>query len=164
MKLLSFRNDGTITKRLIEKQLRISTMESCTSGLIASNITDVEGASEILKGAYVTYSNTAKLMAGVSDLVIDSFGIYSLETAVEMAFRVKEQFGSNIGIGITGSFGNVDPANTDSVAGVVYYQILLNNIGTPVKLIWNNLELSRKEMKQKTVDIVLATLNAMLWD
>ena len=35
-------------------------MESCTSGQIASLITDSEGSSAIFKGALITYSNEFK--------------------------------------------------------------------------------------------------------
>ena len=73
-----------------------------------------------------------------------------------------DTFRSEIKIGITGSFGNVDPANKDSIAGIVYFQILSNISKTPIKLIYNNLNISRKEMKQKTVDIVLAILSVMI--
>ena len=55
-----------LTKSLISRKLTITTMESCTAGQIASLITDTEGSSEILKGAFVTYSNEAKIMMGVS--------------------------------------------------------------------------------------------------
>ena len=53
-----------ITEKLIEKEKTITTMESCASGLIASLITDTEGASAVLKGAFVTYSNIGKIMQG----------------------------------------------------------------------------------------------------
>ena len=46
-----------LTKLLIEKKLTITTMESATSGQIASLITDTEGSSAVLKGAFVTYCN-----------------------------------------------------------------------------------------------------------
>ena len=55
-------NYRALTKCLIEKHLSITTMESATSGQIASLITDTEGASAILKGAFITYSNEAKIM------------------------------------------------------------------------------------------------------
>ena len=166
MEFLSFENDGKLTKKLIEKNLQVATMESCTSGLIASNITDYEGASVILKGSSITYSNEAKIMAGVPESTIRDYGVYSEETSKQMAYATKNNFDSNIGIGITGSFGNVDPVNKDSIAGVVYYTICQNasnavNFNT-IKLIYNNLNASRKEMKQKTVDIVLATLCSMI--
>ena len=45
-------------------------MESATSGQIASLITDTEGASAVLRGAYVTYCNDAKVKCGVPAEVI----------------------------------------------------------------------------------------------
>ena len=53
-----------LTQRLIRKGITITTMESCTAGQIASLITDTEGSSAILKGAFVTYSNGAKILQG----------------------------------------------------------------------------------------------------
>ena len=46
-----------LTKELIKRELTITTMESCTAGQIASLITDTEGSSAVLPGAFVTYSN-----------------------------------------------------------------------------------------------------------
>ena len=50
-----------LIKKLIATHTTISTMESCTSGLIASMITDTEGASAIFPGGYVTYLNETKI-------------------------------------------------------------------------------------------------------
>ena len=55
-----------IVKKLIDTHTTISTMESCTSGLIASMITDTEGASAIFPGGYVTYLNETKILNGVN--------------------------------------------------------------------------------------------------
>ena len=52
----------SLTKQLIQKNMTISTMESATAGQIVSLITDTEGASAIIKGAFVTYCNEAKIM------------------------------------------------------------------------------------------------------
>ncbi|CDB12882.1 competence/damage-inducible domain protein CinA [Eubacterium sp. CAG:192] len=52
----------SLTKLLIQKNMTISTMESATAGQIVSLITDTEGASAIIKGAFVTYCNEAKIM------------------------------------------------------------------------------------------------------
>ena len=109
-----------ITLKLIEKEWTVTTMESCTAGFIASLLTDTEGSSAILKGAYVTYSNTAKVDNGVPATVITRFGVYSPETAEMMAKACRESYEADIGIGITGSFGNPDPNNRDSVIGSVY--------------------------------------------
>lgn len=112
-----------ITLALIERGVTITTMESCTAGQIASLITDTEGSSAILKGAFVTYSNAAKVMQGVPAEVIEAHGVYSAETAAAMAVACREAYGADIGIGVTGSFGNADPNNPDSVPGEVYFAI-----------------------------------------
>ena len=112
-----------ITKALIEKNISITTMESCTAGLIASLITDTEGSSAILRGAYITYSNQAKIKAGVPSEIIEKYGVYSAETAAAMATACRKAFGADIGIGVTGSMGNIDPANGDSVPGEIYFAI-----------------------------------------
>jgi len=112
-----------ITNRLIEEGLQISTMESCTAGLIASLLTDTEGASATMKGSFITYSNEAKIACGVPEETVGTYGVYSIETARAMAAAARAAYGADIGIGVTGSFGNVDPANADSVPGELYYAI-----------------------------------------
>ena len=112
-----------ITKTLIEKGLYITTMESCTAGLISSLITDTEGSSQIIKGAFVTYSNEAKVMQGVPKEIIDKYGVYSEETAAAMARACKNTYAADISVGVTGTTGNIDPCNNDSIPGVVYYAI-----------------------------------------
>ena len=112
-----------LTNTLIEKNLTITTMESCTSGQIASLIADTEGSSAIIKGACITYSNEAKVKEGVMQATIDDFGVYSPETAAAMAITCKEKYDADIGIGVTGSFGNADPNNSDSIPGEVWFAI-----------------------------------------
>lgn len=114
---------NALTNALIEKNITITTMESCTAGLIASLITDTEGSSAIFRGAYITYSNQTKIQAGVPSGTIEKFGVYSIETAVAMATACRKAFGADIGIGVTGSMGNIDPANGDSVPGEVFFAI-----------------------------------------
>lgn len=112
-----------IVRKLIEEKKTISTMESCTGGFIASMITDIPAASEVIKGAFVTYSNEAKIKQGVSEWIIKSYGVYSKETACMMACACAKQYNSNIGIGITGCFGSTDPQNKDGFPGIVYISI-----------------------------------------
>jgi PncC family amidohydrolase len=113
-----------LTELLIDRKLSISTMESITSGQIASLITDTEGASEIFPGGYVTYSNRAKVMAGVPEEIIGAYSVYSKETAEAMAVCCRKSFDTDIGIGITGTTGNPDPQNGKaSVPGEVYFAI-----------------------------------------
>ena len=122
------RNDyKKLTLKLIEKGLMITTMESATSGQIASLITDTEGSSAIMKGAFVTYSNEAKIQQGVPKEIIETYTVYSKETARAMAEACRKAYAANIGIGVTGTMGNVDPANKEaSVPGQVYFAISFN--------------------------------------
>ena len=101
------------TKQLIEKNITITTMESCTGGLISSLITDTEGSSAIFAGSFVTYSNNAKTMLGVLS-----------ETIKAMAIAERTSFNAMLGIGVTGTTGNIDPKNQkDSVPGKIYFAI-----------------------------------------
>ncbi|MCR4869264.1 MAG: CinA family protein [Lachnospiraceae bacterium] len=123
----------TLTKALITNHITISTMESCTSGSIASLITDTEGASAVFEGSFVTYSNQAKIMCGVPSSIIDTYGVYSSQTAEAMALCALIAFQTDVAVGVTGSFGNIDPANEDSVPGHVYYSIA-NRVGCPYSI------------------------------
>lgn len=109
-----------ITALLREKRLTVTTMESCTGGLIASLLTDTPGASETIPGAFVTYSNGAKVRCGVPAAVLEQYGVYSAETASAMAEAAMAAYGTDLAIGITGSLGRADPANGDSVPGQVW--------------------------------------------
>ncbi len=113
-----------ITEKLIEKGITITTMESCTAGMVASLLTDTEGSSAVMKGAFVTYSNEAKIMQGVPAGIIAAYGVYSDETAYSMGVAAMRTYNADISIGITGTFGNVDPNNEDSKPGEVYFAIL----------------------------------------
>lgn len=117
-------NYHKLTQLLISRHLTITTMESATSGQIASLITDTEGSSAVLKGAFVTYCNEAKIMQGIPAEIIDKYTVYSKETAGAMAKACRKAYNANIGIGVTGTMGNVDPANPNaSVPGQVYFAI-----------------------------------------
>ena len=112
-----------LTNTLIDRNITITTMESCTSGQIASLITDTEGSSAILKGACITYSNEAKVKEKVPKSTIDEFGVYSAETAAAMAEACRGKYDADLSVGVTGSFGNVDPNNEDSLPGEVWFAI-----------------------------------------
>ena len=116
-----------LVKYLIKSGISVTTMESCTAGQIASLLTDTSGSSAIIKGAFVTYSNEAKIRLGVSERIINEYGVYSKETAAEMARVCREFYDADIAIGVTGTFGNVDPNNKDSTPGEVFFAISMRD-------------------------------------
>lgn len=112
-----------VVKRLINKNKTISTMESCTGGGVANAITNVEGASEVLKFSAVTYSNEFKIKMGVNKDVIDKYSVYSMETAIEMSKNISLFTNSNYGVGITGKINRVDKANLVGEDNIIYISI-----------------------------------------
>lgn len=91
-----------IVEFLNDNNLTISTMESCTGGLLASLITDIPGASNVIKFSAVTYSNEYKIKMGVSKDILDKYTVYSMNTAKDMALKISNFANSDIGVGITG--------------------------------------------------------------
>lgn len=150
-----------ITKFLIRNQLQITTMESCTSGLVASLLTDTEGASAIFKGAFITYSNEAKIQQGVPKEIIDKFGVYSEETASAMAEAARRAYNASISIGITGTMGNIDPANNDSTPGEIFFAISYQDTTTSYSANIPYQE-SRYDYKLCVADLIADQLISML--
>lgn len=151
-----------VIKKLIQTNTSISTMESCTSGMIASMITDTEGASAIFPGGFVTYLNETKILIGVDAKVIEKYGVYSRECAEAMAKTAQGKLNTDIAIGITGTTGNVDPNNADSVQGQVYFCIRIGNQVHTFELQAEVADMSRHEIKQMYADKVFEKLGEFL--
>ena len=147
-----------IIKKLIKSGITISTMESCTSGLIASMITDTEGASAIFPGGYVTYLNETKIFVDVDENIIKKYGVYSNECAKAMAQTVKNKLNTDIAIGITGTTGNIDPNNADSVQGKVYFCIIVGQKINSFEFDADVKGMSRHDIKQLYADKVFEKL------
>lgn len=91
---------------LREQGLSLGVMESASGGLLASAITDVDGASDYFRGSLVTYATEVKHLNGVLPEVTGQHGVISRETAEAMATAAREQLHADIGIGITGIAGS----------------------------------------------------------
>lgn len=101
----------------------ISTMESCTGGAIVNAITNVEGASKVLKFSAITYSNEFKIKMGIDKKTIDKYSVYSEETAIEMSRNISDFTNSNYGIGVTGKLNKIDDNNLYGDNNKVYISI-----------------------------------------
>ncbi len=116
-----------IIEKLKQKNLTIATMESCTGGAIVNEITNIEGASEVLLYSAVTYSNEYKIKMGVNRNTIEKYSVYSIETAREMAKNIKKFSHADIGIGITGKLKRKDKNNSFGQDNQVFINILYHN-------------------------------------
>ncbi len=113
-----------IVNKLQKENLTIATMESCTGGSLVNEITNIEGASNILLFSAITYSNEYKIKMGVSEKTIKKYSVYSIETAREMAKNIKIFANADIGIGITGKLAKKDPQNAFGKDNQVFINIL----------------------------------------
>ncbi len=142
-----------IIKKLKGNNKSISTMESCTGGSLASEITNHNGASEVLKFSAVTYSNEYKIKMGVNEKIIDKYSVYSMETAVEMAKNISLFANSNYGVGITGKLNNPDPANPRGEIDQVFIAIFDKDNDSYYKFDMKaDKEKTRKENKEKIIE------------
>ena len=98
--------EGVVCNMLKERNITLSTAESCTGGLLSHRITNIPGSSEYFLEGVISYSNEAKSkILGVPMALIDSYGAVSAQVVEVMAKGVKELAGSDIGIGISGIAG-----------------------------------------------------------
>ncbi|MDR0552063.1 MAG: CinA family protein [Spirochaetaceae bacterium] len=101
---------NSTAKKLFEalrlRGLKIVFAESCTAGLAADALARIPGASGVLWGSYITYSEAAKqTMLGVPAHIIEQFGVVSGETAQAMAAGALEHSGADIAAAVTGFCG-----------------------------------------------------------
>ncbi len=86
-----------------EREIVLATAESCTGGMLASLMTDVQGVAHAFDRGFVTYTNEAKNeMLGVPLDLIERVGAVSQEVAVAMAEGALEQSRANIALSVTG--------------------------------------------------------------
>lgn len=105
---------------LKEKALTLGTAESCTGGLIAKLITDLPGASAVLKGGIVSYTNEVKAgVLGVPEDMLEKYGAVSPQVAESMARGAKKVLGCDIALSSTGVAGP-DPDDRGNPVGLVY--------------------------------------------
>lgn len=92
-----------------DRKLKLATAESCTGGMLASLLTDVEGLSHAFERGFVTYSEASKHeLLGVPRQLIDTKGAVSREVAVAMAEGALARSNADIALAVTGFAGNGD--------------------------------------------------------
>ena len=99
-----------------DRDLMFATAESCTGGMLASLLTDVQGVAHAFDRGFVTYTNEAKSeMLGIPIDFIEEHGAVSREVAVAMAEGALERSRANIALSVTGF------ADTGDEPGLVHF-------------------------------------------
>ncbi len=147
---------GTILRQRHET---LATMESFTSGLLASTITDVPGSSDYFRGGVVAYSNEAKIAHGVEPELIQQYGAVSPQVAEAMAKAICKHMGANAGIGTTGAAG---PSGLEGhQAGTIYIGLAYNGLS---KAVSGRFPPDRSIVKRRGVTQAMLELIRMLED
>ena len=95
-----------IQNLLLARQQTLSLAESCTGGMIASELVAISGSSGYLDSSHVTYSNEAKQrLVGVKTVTLESYGAVSSQVAAEMAEGAREKAGVDFAISVSGIAG-----------------------------------------------------------
>jgi len=147
-----------LVNKLIILKKTIASMESCTGGGFVNALTNVPGASEIIKFSAVTYSNEFKEKMGVKKEIIIKYSVYSMEVAKEMSKQISEFAQSDYGIGITGKLNKPDKANMYGDDNMVYISIYDKEKdsyhGMSVEVTKN----SREENKAMIIELIVSQL------
>lgn len=155
---VNFDKLNNIVLKLINENKKISTMESCTGGALASAITTIEGSSNIFNFSAVTYSNEYKIKMGVSEDLISCYSVYSMEVAKDMSLKISEFCDSQYGIGITGKLNRSDENNLFGEDNVVFVSIYNKDKQTyttsSIDVIYSNRELNKVYIVNTVIDLL----------
>lgn len=101
-----------LLERACERDLTIATAESCTGGLLASLLTDVEGASHAFERGFVVYTNEAKSeLLGIPLDMIERENAVSEPVARAMAEGALQASNADIALSVTGFAGAGAPGD-----------------------------------------------------
>lgn len=151
--------ETVVSKMLVEKNLTISTAESCTGGLVSSTLINYPGISSVFMEGCVTYSNESKVSRlGVNPITLKVHGAVSEEIAKEMAEGIAKNLGTNVAISTTGIAGP-DGGSYDKPVGLVYIGIYINGKTTVNKYIFNG---NRQEIRFRATKNALNDLRLRL--
>ncbi len=151
-----------VVNKLKEKNKTIATMESCTGGGVANAITNIPGASEVILFSAVTYSNEYKIKMGVSSDTIDKYSVYSMEVAREMSKAISDFAHSDIGVGVTGKMGVLDPANPYGDDNTIYVSIYIKESNSYHEIKMNTKYEERKDNKELIIKRIEEELLSIL--
>ncbi|MBC5996316.1 competence/damage-inducible protein A [Romboutsia ilealis] len=151
--------EDTVAKILVSKNLTIGVAESCTGGMVSSNLINYPGISSVFMEGCVTYSNEAKMKSlGVKKETLDKFGAVSEETAKEMAEGIAKRHNTNIGLSTTGIAGP-EGGSEEKPVGLVYLGIYINGKTMVKRYVFNG---NRQQIRLRATKTILNDLRLEL--
>jgi nicotinamide-nucleotide amidase len=149
-----------LVKILTKKKLKIAFAESCTGGMLASEITSISGASKVFGLGLVTYSNQAKItVLKVNKSIIQKYGAVSPQCCEAMVKNLSKISKAQINVSITGIAGPNGGTKKKPV-GLVYIGVKKNNKILITKNVFK--EKSRKAIQKSTIKKTFKIIKSLI--
>jgi nicotinamide-nucleotide amidase len=139
--------------------LKVATAESCTGGLVAGALTEIAGSSDVVDRGFVTYSNAAKAMLGVTAATLKRYGAVSAETAAAMAAGALKNSEADITVAITGIAGP-GGGSAQKPVGLVHFAAASRD-GRHLAVHRRFGKIGRRRVRERSVAQALALLHTL---
>ncbi len=144
-----------LVRKLQEKGYTITTAESCTGGMVSTLLTDVSGASDVLKRAYITYCDEAKHeMLGVPQEMLQEYTAVSQPVAEAMARGAAELAQADIAVSVTG-YAGPGAGEDGQPAGTVFIGYYVKGMAIVEK---HNFDGNRREVRRAAAERAIHAL------
>ena len=151
--------ENIVGELLCKHKLTLSTVESCTGGMIAAKLISYPGISQVFLEGAVTYSNESKVnRLGVREETLNRYGAVSEETAREMAEGILKGSGSLVSISTTGIAGP-GGGTLEKPVGLVYIGLSVEGKTKVEKCIFKG---NRNEVREAATNHALHMLKNLL--
>lgn len=132
--------------------MKLTTAESCTGGLLAGTVLNVPGASGVYEEGYITYANKSKRkLLGVKKKTLKKHGAVSRQTAKQMAKGAAKAAEADVAISVTGIAGP-DGGTDEKPVGLVYIGCYVNKKANIRKCMFQG---NREEVRRQTVQAAM---------
>ena len=148
-----------VVKKLLEKNKKVATAESCTGGLISKRLTEVSGVSQVFECGVCSYANKIKhKILNVNSKDIEEKGAVSPEVAQQMAQGIRLLADADYGISTTGIAGPTG-ASKNKPIGLVYIAVNSPEKTTIIRsFLQDDRMQSRENIRKTATDLALFSL------
>ena len=153
--------NNLIIKKLIKKKITTSVAESCTGGMLSSQISSIPGCSKIFNCGIVAYSNLAKeKILNVKKINKKKYGAVSAQVCKDMIDGLKKKSQSQLCISTTGIAGPSGGTSLKPV-GLIYVGIKFNKYNKIYMLKFNQ-RFNRKKIQTLTVQKIFKLIDLLI--
>jgi nicotinamide-nucleotide amidase len=144
-----------------DRKLTVVTAESCTSGLLASLLSEAPGASELLHGGFVTYTKANKTAAlGVPEDMLTAKTAVCEDVVRAMAEGALQRSPADVAAAITGVAGP-EPDEDGNPVGLVFIAVARRGFDTRVvKETYG--DAGRDEVRERAIRDALSALRQII--